>query len=716
VSEADGLPTATAILQAVRESARGPLKPKELARELDVPTERYGDFKEQLAELETEGKVYRVKGGRYAVPEKINLVVGRLSLIRSGDGFVVPEDGKKQPDVYVPFGDLASAMDGDQVVARIEARPRGRNPVGRIIKVLERAHPKIVGTYRRTRNFGYVVPKEAVLPRDVLIPQGEERGARDRDVVVVRMVSFGDRKLNPVGEVEEVLGPITDPGVDILAIVHGYGLAPEFPQEVSLAAEDAARHPERRPEADPGRVDRRDLLVFTIDPADAKDHDDALSIVSLGGDRWEVGIHIADVSAFVERGGPVDLEALERGTSVYLVDRVIPMLPHALSSDVCSLRADEDRAAVSVFAVLDGTSAGRVESARFERTLIRSRHKLAYEVAQEVLDGERSVDPETDSALRSLAELARTLRARREGRGSLDFDLPEARVILGAGGEPVDIQRVARLESHRLIEDFMLLANEIVATEAVNRRLPILHRVHEPPSAQKVEALREFLRSLGHSLPKHTVRPRDLEKVLERVRGKPEENLVNTVVLRSMQRARYAAESLGHFGLALEHYCHFTSPIRRYPDLVTHRVVVRALIDGKPVPESWGGEELELVAERSSAREQAASEAERDSVELKKVEFMERHLGDRFTGIISGVVAFGFFVLLDDYFVEGLVHVNALRDDYYEFREEEYSLVGDRRGRRFRLGDRVRVQVARVDKEERKVDFLLEEVLPHVSA
>jgi ribonuclease R len=523
------------------------------------------------------------------------------------------------------------------------------------------------------------------------------------------MVSFGDRKLNPVGEVIEVLGRITDPGVDILALVHSYGLTPEFPPEVRLAAEEVAR--QRMPEEDVGRVDRRDLLVFTIDPLDAKDHDDALSITRQGNERWEVGVHIADVTAFVEAGSPVDVEALERGTSVYLVDRVIPMLPHALSSDVCSLRADEDRAAVSVFAIIDAS--GRVADVRFQRTLIRSRHKLAYEDVQGVLDGEHSVSPETDEAIHSLAGIARALRDRRERRGSLDFDLPEAKVILGASGEPVDIQRVARLESHRLVEDFMLLANEIVAGEAVRRRLPILFRVHEPPNPQKLEVLRGFLRSLGHGLPKRRIRPGDLEKVLESVRGRPEENLVNTVVLRSMQRARYAPENLGHFGLALDDYCHFTSPIRRYPDLVTHRVVVHALVEGRSVPESWGGEELASVAERSSAREQAAAEAERDSIGLKKAEFMERHLGDQFTGTISGVVAFGFFVLLDAFFVEGLVHVNALRDDYYEFREEEYSLVGDRRGRRFRLGDRVRVQVARVDKEERRIDFLLQELLPH---
>jgi ribonuclease R len=424
-----------------------------------------------------------------------------------------------------------------------------------------------------------------------------------------------------------------------------------------------------------------------------------------------VGIHIADVSAYVVHGGVVDLEAMSRGTSVYLVDRVVPMLPHALSSGACSLRPDEDRLAVSLFATLDRE--GRVREHRFARTLIRSRHRLAYEQVQEVLDGRARLDDATDEALRTLDGLARALRTRREERGSIDFDLPEARVVLDAEGAPVDIVRVQRLASHRLIEDFMLLANEVVAREASARRLPILFRIHEPPTAERIDQLREFLASLGHTLPRRRkVRPADLQAVLDRVRGKTEETLVSTVVLRSMQRAVYSAQNLGHFGLAAEFYSHFTSPIRRYPDLVTHRVVVRALVEGRAVPESWA-EELDETAERSSFREQAAADAERDSVALKKIEFMERHLGDEFDGTISGVTSFGFFVLLDAYFVEGLVHVNSMNDDYYDFREGEYALVGSRRGRRFRLGDRVRIQVSRVNKEERHVDFVLIRTLPH---
>jgi ribonuclease R len=697
----------TPILQVLRDSSRGPLKPKEIARELDIGNDEYGALKDRLKSLEADGTLYRVKGNRYAIPEKINLAVGRLSVIRSGDGFVVPRDPADE-DVFVPSSKHETAMDGDQVVVRIEGRPRGRNPTGRVIKILERAHPTVVGTFRSGRKLNYVEPRDQKMNRDILIPMGEENGARDGDVVVVEVVHYGDRKLNPMGEVDTVLGPMDKPGVDVLAILHGHGLPQKFPPAVEAAAQIVAERA-GRPGPEEGRVDRRDLHVFTIDPSDAKDHDDALSVVPAKNGLWEVGIHIADVSAYVAHGAALDVEALHRGTSVYLVDQVVPMLPHTLSSDLCSLRPDEDRYAVSLFATLDGD--GRVVASRFERTLIRSRHRLSYEEVEEVLSGNASVDAETDEAVGTLDRIARQLRRRRAERGSIDFDLPEARVILDDEGEPVDIQRVVRLDSHRLIEDFMLLANQVVAREAARKKLPVLHRVHESPTLERMEKLRGFLASVGQTLPEREIRPRDLQKVLDRVEGRPEEDLISTVILRSMQRARYETESLGHFGLAAEHYAHFTSPIRRYPDLVTHRVVIRALIEGEPVPESWGGEELESTAEWCSVRERAAAEAERDSVELKKIEYMERHLGDRFEGTVSGVTAFGFFVLLDEVFVEGLVHVNSLEDDYYEFREEEYSLVGSRKGRRFRLGDRVRVEVARLDREERHVDFALLETL-----
>ncbi len=694
------LPDTSEIRSALARSSRGPLKPKELARELDVPRALYRDFKSQLRDLEGDGVLYRVRGNRYAVPEKINLTVGRLSVIRSGAGFVRPEAGGE--DVFVPAHHHGSAMDGDRVAARIEGRPKGKGPTGRILKVLDRARPTVVGTYRQNPNFGFVAPLDHRVARDILVPRGQEGGASEGEVVVVRISQFGSPKQNAVGTVEKVLGPMEAPGVDVLSILHGHGLPQEFPPEV----EDAAQKAAALMDAPGPRQDRRDLHVFTIDPADARDHDDALSIRPLERDGvWEVGIHIADVAHFVEEGEELDLEAFRRGTSVYLVDQVVPMLPHALSSDLCSLREGVDRLAFSLFVTLDGD--GRVGEHRFEKTRIRCRHGLNYEQVQEVLDGDGSVDDETDEALQQLQRLARVLRRRRRERGSLDFDLPEARVVLDSEGAPMDIQRVVQLESHHLIEDFMLLANEIVARTAEDRKLPIPFRVHEPPVDDRADELRSFLASVGQTLPKGPLSGKVLQSVLDRVEGRPEQALISTVILRSMQKARYDPENQGHFGLASPAYAHFTSPIRRYPDLVVHRVLARALIDQEELPERWAGEDLDRIAEQSSEQERKAQQAERDSVEMKKIEFMQRHLGDDFAGSIAGVTSFGFFVLLDRFFVEGLVHVSTLDDDYYQFVEDAYALAGERSGKRYQLGDRVQVQVVRANKEERKIDFRL---------
>jgi len=690
-----------AILELLGRSRRGPLKAKEVAQELSISPEQYRTLKRALGGLEREGRIYRVKGNRYGLPNSLNLVVGRASLTRNGDAFVRAEGGGG--DVYVRSVNLASALDGDRVVVRIESRPPGRSPVGTVIKVLERARSTVVGTLHRGRRFSYIVPLDRRMTRDVLIPPGDEGGAEDGDVVVVRFVSYGEGSVGPAGEVERVLGRLSDPGVDILAVAHSYGLVLDFPREVMEEAETSAAA--GMVSEGEGRVDRTDLRVFTVDPADAKDHDDALSVEPAGEGLWEVGVHIADVGHFVPEGGLVDQEARARGTSVYLVDRVIPMLPERLSGDICSLREGVDRLAVSVFLTVD--AGGDVLSQRFERTRIRSRRRLAYEEVQEAMDGKRLLGEGLDEALRTLDDLARQVRKRRQARGSLDLDLPEARVILDNDGVPLDIQKVERLEAHRLIEDWMIAANEATARACSQRELPALYRVHEPPVRERTEELRDFLLRLGQKLPKKkTLAPGDLARLLDAVRGRPEEQLVSTVVLRSLQRARYDGANLGHFGLASDAYLHFTSPIRRYPDLVVHREVVRTLVLGHP-PRRRDADEVQGLADQASNREQGAAEAERDSVALKKVEFMERHLGEEFDGRIAGVTAFGFFVTLDAYFVDGLVHVNSLRDDFYRFQEGNYALVGDRGRRRYRLGDRVRVQVVRVDRELRHVDFLL---------
>jgi ribonuclease R len=676
------------------------MKSKELARALQVPTGEYRSFRRLLEGMEKGGAIRRVKGHRYVVSSTADQVTGTLSLTRRGDAFL-RRDGPGE-DVFVPGGFLATGMDGDRVVATIDRRPKGRNPEGRVVQILERARETVVGTFHRIKRVSFVRPLGGKVEPEVLVHDPESSGARDGDVVVLRLRSYGGPRSRPSGTIEEVLGPLSDPGVDVLAIAHTFGLALDFPSDVVDAAEAAAAAGVREPGE--GRVDRTGLLTFTIDPADAKDHDDALSIELLDDGFAEVGVHIADVSHFVTPSDPVDREALARGTSVYLVDRAIPMLPAVLSSDVCSLTAGADRLAVSVFLTLDRD--GRVLGRRYERTTIRCRYALSYEDAQGVLDGRGAIDPELDAALRALDDLARDVRAARRERGALDLDIPEAVVVLDDEGAPLDIKRRDRLESHRLIEDYMILANEAVATELEARGLSTLYRVHEPPSAEKVEELAEALRPLGVAVPRRKqLRPADVQRLLDPAGGPEAHTLVSTLVLRTLKKARYDTENLGHFGLASGGYTHFTSPIRRYPDLVVHRVLAGDLLGARSLTDDEE-EALDEVAAQSSAREQSAQEAERDSVALKKVEFMERHLGDTFGGRITGVAPFGLFVTLEEHFVEGLVHVRSLEDDFYDFNVGGYALVGADHGRSYRLGERLEVQVARVDKEARRIDFL----------
>ena len=688
------------ILRLLRDAAKRPLRPKEIAQALGADRDGEAKLKRLLRELEENGAVYRVRKGRYAVPERINLVVGRLQVTRGGQGFVVPEEGKV--DVFVPAARLGNAYDGDRVVARIERRRQGRNPEGSIVKILERARTQVVGLFHRSGKLGFLTPNERTLHRDVIIPREADLGAREGDVAVARIVDWGSEHLDPVGEIVEVLGRPGEPGVDVLAIVHDHELPTSFPPGVLAEAEQLGR---RRPgDADlDGREDFRDILTFTIDPADARDHDDALSIHPLEGGRWRVTIHIADVSHYVRERSALDTEAFQRGTSVYLVDRVLPMLPDTLSGDLCSLKPGEDRLTLSLS--LEMEASGTVLAFDISAGIIRSRYALSYEQAQEIVDGARSTEQDVKAALINLRDLARTLRAARQARGGLDFDLPEARVIINAAGEPTHIQRTLRLETHQLIEEFMILANETIAQQARRRKLPFIYRVHEAPDPDRMERLREFVAGLGLKIARDAHRsPKALQKVLKQVEGQPMEAIISTLVLRSMKQARYSAELEKHFGLGSNAYTHFTSPIRRYPDLVVHRIVRTALLEKHPVSPSLA-ERLDDIARQASLLERRATEAERDSVELKKLEYMERHLGEEFEGTVNGVTSFGLFVLLDDVLADGLIHMSQLHDDYYHHVEEEFALVGESGKRRFRLGDRLRVRVVSVDREARKLDL-----------
>lgn len=691
-----------AIIRHLQHETQRPAKPKEIARALRIGTRDYAALKQTLRELEDSGRVYRVRGGRYAAPGRINLTVGRLQVTRGGHGFVVPDEAEN--DVFIPASRLGNAYAGDRVAARIERVRPGRSPEGSIARVLERAREQVVGVYHRSGPYGYLVPGEGSLHRDVFVPAADRGNAENGDVVVVRIVDWGSDHHDPVGEVIEVLGRPGEPGVDVLAIVHTHQLSADFPAAVQAEAEKLGRR--RLTELNLSeRVDLRDKLTFTIDPADAKDHDDAVSIEPLAKDRWRVGVHIADVSHFFAGDSPIDEEAFRRGTSVYLVDRTIPMLPEVLSGDLCSLKADQDRLTLSLLIDMNGEA--EVLGTALEPSIIRSRFALSYEGAQDILDGKRKAKAELRSALRGLRDLSKKLRSRRQARGSLDFDLPEARVIVNAAGEPTEIQKLLRLDTHQLIEEFMILANERVARLAKRKKLPFVYRVHEAPDPERLERLSEFVSGLGLKLAKNAYRsPRALQKLLATVEGRPEESVVSTLTLRSMKQARYSAEAKEHFGLASRAYTHFTSPIRRYPDLVVHRIVRAALIEDKPVADELAAN-LSQIAIHASTRERQAEEAERESVELKRMEYMERHLGDVFNSTVSGVRPFGLFVLLDEVLAEGLVHVSQLEDDYYQYVEDEYSLVGEARGRRFRLGDRLSVQVMSVNRESRELNLAL---------
>ena len=674
----------------------------ELLRAARIERGLRAEATERLSALEATGRLVRTKGDRYTLPARLDLVAGRLAVHRDGFAFCVPDE-QEEADVYVPAGGVRPAMHGDRVLVRVEPFQRRGRLEGRVVKVLERGTHRIVGVLRQGRTAAVLVPQEQRLTLPILVPRGAEGGARDGDMVVAELVRYPGLASEAEARVALVLGPADDPRVETEAVIHAHGLPLEFPPEVAAAARRVPAGPSAEEVA--RRLDLRALPIVTIDGENARDFDDAVLVEPLGR-GFRLTVAVADVAHYVPAGSPLDLEARARGTSVYFPDRVVPMLPEELSNGICSLKPAEDRLVKAVRLELDAR--GRLVAASFGDAVIRSAARLTYtQVRQALVDG----DPAVRAALGGLLEpleraeaLARLLIARRRARGSIDFDLPEAEVVLDLRGRPADIVRAERSIAHQMIEEFMLAANEAVARELARRGLPFPHRVHEPPAADSVAALARFLEGFGLRLRLEEGRPTPaaFQTVLEQVQGRPEERLVNTVLLRSMQQARYAAEPLGHFGLATDCYTHFTSPIRRYPDLVVHRLLDVALRGSGRVPP-----DLVAIAEESSRRERVAMEAEREIVQLKKIQFMQDKVGQVYEGFVSGVAPFGFFVELRDVFVEGLVHVTALGGDFYEHVEGQHLLRGRRTRRTYRVGDPVTVRVAGVSVERRTIDFVL---------
>ena len=690
-----------------------PVSVRDLVRQLSLDSPGRRELKTVLRRLIADGALVDIRGARVGLPDRMNLVVGRLTCNPGGFGFVVPEARREgQPDVFVAAANIREALHGDRVVARVERRgPKG--PEGRIIRVLERANQRIVGRYEQDGRFGgHVVPFDRRVLHEVFVPAGEEKGALAGQMVAVEITRPPTATRNPVGSVTEVLGMLTDPGVDLKVIVAKYGLPDAFPPEVEEEAQRVAR-PVGAEETE-GRTDFRGWLTVTIDPETARDHDDAVGIERRADGGYRLAVHIADVAHYVREGGALDEEAYLRGTSVYFPDRVVPMLPHALSSDVCSLVEGRDRLTQSV--VIDLDAQGRVEKTAFHDGVIRSAARLSYQQAQAIVDGDAEAGQRFAPLVPSLLAmdaLAKEMRKRRYERGSLDFDLPEPKLVLDAAGEMTGIVRHERLDSMRLVEEFMLAANEAVAEKLHHAGAGALYRIHEQPDPGRVEEFVDLVASLGYRVPQGAegVRPEDFQLVLRQIEGKPEEKLVSYLLLRTMKLARYHEENLGHFGLATDMYAHFTSPIRRYPDLVVHRAL-RALRQGADAHrEAWLREKLPEMGLHLSERERRATEAERELIEWKKVRFMAGKLGEKFQGYVTGVQAFGLFVELEEVYVQGLVHVSSMNDDYYRFDEKAHRLKGENTGTIYRLGDRVEIQVGRVDLDRRQIDFALVDVI-----
>lgn len=688
-----------------------PIKRRDMRAMLSVPQEDREKFENLINELIAEGRVFETKKGKLASPKDLQMATGTFIGHARGFGFVTPDAGGE--DIFIPASETMGAMQKDRVLYKVlHKAEKGKKADGVIVRILERGQQRIVGTFEAgSKGYGFVVADDKKIAKDIFISRENTKGAVTGHKVVVEITDYGEDRRNPEGKVIEILGHINDPGVDILSVIRRYELAVEFPEEVYAEIEHLGTEVA---EADKkGREDLRDLLTITIDGADAKDLDDAVSLKRLGNGNFELGVHIADVSHYVRENTALDKEAYARGTSVYLVDRVIPMLPHKLSNGICSLNPHVDRLALSCLMEVNGR--GEVVSHRILESVINSDYRMTYTAVREILeDGAPALleqYAEILPMLEDMEELRQILGEKRRKRGSVNFDLPESKIILDENGKPIDIKPYEKSIATNMIEEFMLVCNETIAENSFWQEMPFMYRSHQEPDEDKLKKMEQFLRGFGYYLRKKDgeIHPRELQKVLQKAEETDEERIITRMVLRSMMQARYTAENGGHFGLAAKYYCHFTSPIRRYPDLEIHRMIKKMLhgeLDEKA--SAYYRRKMPDWAKHCSKQERVAEDAERDTDALKKVEFMEDKVGQIYEGIISGVTNWGIYVELPNT-IEGMVALSQMDDDYYEFDEKKMLVFGKRTKKSYRLGDKVIVSVAKVDRMMGTIDFVFEE-------
>ena len=684
-----------------------PMKAKEMAIVLNVPKSQRGELLEVLDALTADGKVEISGRGKYVKSEG-KYLTGVFTAHPRGFGFVTVEG--EEEDIFIPAAQMNGALHKDTVQITLSKNSSGKRKEGTVTKILSRGTEQLVCTYEKSKNFGFAVPDNPRFAQDIFVPLERSKGAVSGHKVVVEITDYGKNGKKPEGKVVEIIGHINDPGTDILSIVRGFDLPTEFAPKIMKQVENVSNEVSAADMA--GRMDLRDWQTVTIDGEDAKDLDDAITLTK-EGDLYELGVHIADVSNYVQESSALDVEALKRGTSVYLVDRVIPMLPHKLSNGICSLNQGENRLALSCIMKFD--EKGKLLDHVIAETVVRVDRRMSYtsvkKILQEQDEKERAEYEELIPMFERMEKLAAILRKKRMKRGSIDFDFPETKIILDKKGNPVDIRPYERNVATKIIEDFMLAANETVAEDYFWQEIPFVYRTHENPDEEKIQKLSTFINNFGYSMhiAKDEVHPKELQKLLEQIEGTPEEPLISRLTLRSMKQAKYTMDCTGHFGLAAKYYCHFTSPIRRYPDLQIHRIIKENLRGRMNDTRKAHYEKiLPEVALHSSKRERLAEEAERETDKLKKVEYMSQHIGETFEGVISGVTRYGMYVELANT-IEGMIRVTDLTDDYYNYSEETYELIGEVTNKHYKLGQRLKIRVKDTDTFMRTIDFELAE-------